>query len=164
MLQQRFRFLVSYFSNTFSSWSNFSLKCAKDCFPGLDFFPPFLAARKSDFSVPLSRNNGNRETRASCTRPHAYCKVAEFLDTSFLGLWSVPGCYIPILSLCEGFSSQEATDVSDLTWPHFSLYVGFLLQEATDVSDPTWVCPQESRLSREGRTDPATCTGTLVTR
>ena len=106
----------------------------------LDFFPPFLAARKSDFSVPLSRNDGNRKNRALFTRPHAYGEVAEFLGTSFLGLWSVPGCYVPILSLCEGFSSQEATD----------------------VSDPSWVCPQEF-LSREGRTDPATCMGTLVT-
>ncbi len=37
---------------TFSSQSKFSLNCANDCFMGLDFFPPFLAARKSDFSVP----------------------------------------------------------------------------------------------------------------
>jgi hypothetical protein len=122
--------------------ARFLAQCAKDCFPGLDFFPPFLAARKSDFSVPFSRNDGNRENRASFTRPHAYGEVAEFLGTSFLGLWSVPGRYVPILSLCEGFSSQEATD----------------------ASDPSWVCPPESRLSREGLTDPATCTGTLVTR
>jgi hypothetical protein len=51
-LLQRFRFLVSFFLITFSSLSNFLLNCTKDCFTVLDFFPPFLAARKSDFSVP----------------------------------------------------------------------------------------------------------------
>ncbi len=51
-LQRCFRFLVSFFLVTFSSQSELLLNCAKDCFMGLDFFPPFLAARKSDFSVP----------------------------------------------------------------------------------------------------------------
>ncbi len=51
-LLRRFRFLVSFFLITFSSLSNFLLNCAKDCFTELGFFPPFLAARKSDFSVP----------------------------------------------------------------------------------------------------------------
>jgi hypothetical protein len=92
------------------------LKPAKDCFLGLDFFPPFSAARKLDFSIPLSQNDGNRKNRGLFTRPHAYGEVAEFLDTSFLRLWSVTGRYVPILSLYEGFSLQEARDVSDLTW------------------------------------------------
>ena len=108
----------------------------------IGFLSAFLSGAEIRFFRSLFSNDGNRENRASFTRPHAYGEVAEFLGTSFLGLWSVPGRYVPILSLCEGFSSQEATD----------------------VSDPSWVCPQESRLSREGRTDPATCTGTLVTR
>jgi hypothetical protein len=94
---------------------------------GLDFFPPFLAAWNRIFPFRLSQNDGNCKNCASHTHPHAYCKVAEFLDTSILGLWSVPGCYVPILLLCKGFSSQEAMDVSDLTWPYFLLYVGFSL-------------------------------------
>jgi hypothetical protein len=105
---------------------------------GLDFFPPFLAVRKLDFSVPLSQNDGNCENRALCTRPHAYCKVAVFLDMSFLGLWSVPGCHVPFLLLCEGFLSQEATDVLDLTWPHFLLYEGFSLRDALDSLGISW--------------------------
>ncbi len=51
-LLRRFRFLVSRFLRAFSSLSNFSLNCVKDCFVGLVFFPPFLAAQKSAFSVP----------------------------------------------------------------------------------------------------------------
>ena len=51
-LRRHFRFLVSRFLRTFSSLSNFLLNCAKDCFVGLGFFPPFLAARKSAFSIP----------------------------------------------------------------------------------------------------------------
>jgi hypothetical protein len=53
LLQQRFRFLVSFFLITFSSSSDFSLNCVKDFFMGLGFVPPFLAARKSAFSVPF---------------------------------------------------------------------------------------------------------------
>ncbi len=33
-LWQRFHFLVTFFLNTFSSWSNFLFNCAKDCFVG----------------------------------------------------------------------------------------------------------------------------------
>ncbi len=51
-LRRRFRFLVSRFLRTFSILSNFLLNCAKDCFVGLGFFPSFLAARKSAFSIP----------------------------------------------------------------------------------------------------------------
>jgi uncharacterized membrane protein YcfT len=51
-LLRRFHFLVSFFLITFLGLSNFLLNSVKDCFTGLDFFPPFLAARKSDFSVP----------------------------------------------------------------------------------------------------------------
>ncbi len=40
------------------------LKRAKDCFPGLDFFPPFLAAPKSDFSVPPFSKR--RQSQESC--------------------------------------------------------------------------------------------------
>ena len=88
-----------------------------------------------------NKNDGNCKNRVLCTRPHAYCKVAEFLDTSFLGLWSVPGRYVPILLLCKGFSLQEATDVLDLTWPHFLLYEGFSLQDALDF----WIFPGHIR-------------------
>jgi hypothetical protein len=47
-----FPLLGDCFLITFSSQSKFLINCAKDCFMGLDFFPPFLAAWKSDFSVP----------------------------------------------------------------------------------------------------------------
>jgi len=53
--------------------------------------------------------------------PMLFAKVAVFLGTSFpqdSGTLPVPGRYTPFLSLCEGFSSQEATDLLDLSWPH----------------------------------------------
>ena len=55
---------------------------------GLGFFSLFLAARKSDFLFRLSRNDGNGEYCASCTRPYASCKgrgVSRY-ELS-LGLW-----------------------------------------------------------------------------
>jgi hypothetical protein len=75
LLRRRFRFLVSRFLRTFSSFSNISLNCAKDRFMGLGFIPPFLAARKLAFSVPFFflQNDDNREYCGSCTRPHASC-------------------------------------------------------------------------------------------
>jgi hypothetical protein len=110
LLQQHFRFLVSFFLSTFSSVSNVLLNCAKDCLVGLGFFPPFLAARKSDF-IPfsLSQNDGKHEYCASCTCPHASCtgrNVSRYVP--FLGLWdsqyqvaSYPS------SCCAKFSCRE---------------------------------------------------------
>ena len=63
-LRRRFRFLVSRFLRTFSSLSNLSLNWAKDCFVGMGFFPPFLVARKSDFSVPSFSKR--RQSRVLC--------------------------------------------------------------------------------------------------
>ncbi len=89
-LRRRFRFLVSRFLRTFSSLSNFSLNCAKDCFVGLGFFPPFLAARKLECSVPsFSKRRQSRvlcvvyapPCHASCTG----CNVSRYVH--FLGLW-----------------------------------------------------------------------------
>jgi hypothetical protein len=41
---------------------------------GIGFFSPFLAVQKSIFPFRLSKNDGNCEYCASCTRPHASCK------------------------------------------------------------------------------------------
>jgi len=53
--------------------------------------------------------------------PMLLATVAVFLGTSFpwdSGTLPVPGRYVPFLSLCEGFSSREATDSLDLSWLH----------------------------------------------
>ena len=87
-LLRRFRFLVSFFLITFLSLSSFLLNCAKDCFVGLGFFLPFLAARKLDFSIPSFLNDSNCKYCASCTRPHASCtghSVSRHVP--FSGLW-----------------------------------------------------------------------------
>jgi hypothetical protein len=84
-LLRRFCFLVSFFLITFSSLSNFLLNCAKDCFVGLGFFPPFLAAWKSDFSVLSFLKR--RQSRVLCAvyappcflhRPQCYSVRAFF--------------------------------------------------------------------------------------
>jgi len=107
-LRRRFRFLVSRFLRTFSSLSNLSLNWAKDCFVGMGFFPPFLAARKSDFSVPSFSKR--RQSRVLCVVYAPPCflhrsqcfSVRTFFGT--LGL-SVPGRFVSFFSLCEAFSS-----------------------------------------------------------
>jgi hypothetical protein len=120
-LQRRFRFLVSRFLSTFSSLSNFSLNCAKDCFVGLGFFPPFLAARKLDFSVPSFSKQWQSGVLCVVYAPPCFLhrsqcfSVSTFFGT--LGL-SVPGRFVPFFSLCEGFLSQEGLDLSDLSWPY----------------------------------------------
>ena len=120
-LRRRFRFLVSFFFNTFSSLSNFSLNCAKDCLVGLGFFPPFLAARKSAFSVPSFSKR--RQSRVLCVvyAPPCFLHRSQFLSvrTFFgtLGL-SVPGRFVPFFSLPEGFLSREALDLAFPSYPH----------------------------------------------
>jgi len=89
--------------------------------------------------------------------PMLLAKVAVFLGMSFpwdSGTLPVPGRYVPFLSLCKGFSSQEATDSLDLSWLH----------TCSGETEGANACPHESHLSCEGWTDPATCTGTFVTR
>jgi hypothetical protein len=122
LLLRCFRFLVSFFLITFSSMSNFLLNCAKDCFVGLGFFLPSLAARKSDFSVLSFLNQW--QSLVLCVMNVLPCflqRLQCFLVQAFfgtLGLLSVPGCFVPFFSLCKAFLSQEAFDFSDLSWPH----------------------------------------------
>ena len=83
-LRRRFRFLVSRFLRTFSSLSNLSLNWAKDCFAGLGFFPPFLAARKSDFSVPSFSKR--RQVLCVVYAPPCFLQRSRcFLVRAFLG-------------------------------------------------------------------------------
>ena len=115
-LRRRFRFLVSCFLRTFLSLSNLSLNWAKDCFAGLGFFPPFLAAWKSNFSVPsFSKQRQSRVLCVVCVPPcflhRSQCfSVRTFFGT--LGL-SVPGRFVPFFSLCEAF-----LDLLDPSCPH----------------------------------------------
>jgi hypothetical protein len=95
-LRRRFRFLVSCFLRTFSSLSNFLLNCAKDCFVGLGFSPPFLAAQKSAFSVPsFSKRQQSRVLwvvyappcflhRSQCFLVHTFFQDSESLSTRLL--------------------------------------------------------------------------------
>ncbi len=117
----RFRFLVSFFLRTFLSLSNFLLNCAKDCFVGLGFFPPFLVARKSDFSVPSFSKR--RQSQVLCVVYVPPCflhksqcfSVRTFFGT--LGL-SVPGCFVPFFLLCKGFLLQEGLDLLSFPATH----------------------------------------------
>jgi len=91
--------------------------------------------------------------------PMLLAKVAVFLGTSFprdSGTLPVPGGYVPFLSLCEGFSSQEATELLDFSW----LHCAWLPSETEGAN----TCPHEFHLSCDGWTDSATCTRTFVTR
>jgi hypothetical protein len=124
LLQRCFRFLLSCFLVTFSSLSNFLLNCAKDCFVGLGFFPPFLEARKLDFSVPSFSKR--RQSRVLCVvyAPPCFLHRSQcYLVRTFFGTLglSVPGCLIPFFSLCEAFSSREGLDLLDPSCPHTCL-------------------------------------------
>ena len=118
LLLQRFHFLVSHFLSTFSRLSNFLLNCVKD------FFPPFLAARKTDFSI--SSFSKQRQSRVlyivnapSCFSHRSQCfSVVTFFET--LGL-SLPGPFAPFFLLCKGFSSRKGLDFSDPYRPHTRL-------------------------------------------
>ncbi len=93
-------------------------------------------------SVFLS--SAERQSRVLCivyAPPRFLQRLQCFLVLAFfgtLGLWSVPGRYVPFFLLCKGFSSQEALDFLDLSWPHFALCKAFSLQEALDLSDISW--------------------------
>jgi hypothetical protein len=66
-------FLPDFF-NAFLSFLFFLVSCMKLWFTGLPFLPPFLAARKSDFSFPSFFLN--LHTHVCCawyTRPHTSC-------------------------------------------------------------------------------------------
>jgi hypothetical protein len=147
----RFRFLVSFFLRTFSSLSNFSLNCARDCFVGLGIFPPFLAARKLDFPFRLSQNNGNRKYCALCTRPHASCtgrSVSRYVP--FSGLWdfqyqvtSYPSSCCAKVSRCEkGWICR--------------ILPGHIRARSPCETEEASTCPLKYHLSREGCTDPVT--------
>ena len=92
---------------------------------GIGFLFAFLSGAKigffhSVFLKPMTITSIVHRVRA----PMLLAKVAVFLGTSFprdSGTLPVPGRYVPFLSLCEGFSSQEATDLLDLSWPHARL-------------------------------------------
>jgi hypothetical protein len=120
-LRRGFRFLVSHFLRTFSSLSNFSLNCAKDCFVGLGFFPPFLAARKSAFSVPsFSKRRQSQVLWVVYAPPCFFYRSQCFSVRTFFGTLrlSVPGRFVPFFLLCKGFSLQEGLDLLDPSCPH----------------------------------------------
>ncbi len=113
LLQRRFRFLVSFFSITFSA------QLREGLLYGIGILSAFLSGAEIGFfrSVFLETT-----AMASIVRrvhaPMLLAKVAVFLGTSFPGdsvTLPVPGRYVPFLSLCESFSSQEATDLLDLS-------------------------------------------------
>ncbi len=140
-LLRRFRFLVSFSLITFSSLSNFSLNCAKDCFVGLGFFPLFIAARKSDFSIPsLSRQRQSQVLCAVYTPSCFLQRLQCFLVRTFfgtLGLWSAPGHFVPFLLLCKAFLSLEALDLSDFPRPTYALNCLKRQKERTHVHRST---------------------------
>ncbi len=118
-LWQCFCFLVSFFLITFLSWFNFSLNCGKYYFVGLGFFPPFLAARKSGFSVLSYSNQWQSLVLCNVYTPPCFLQRSQcFLAQAFLGTLAVvllPGCFAPFFSLCKAFLLGEELDLS---WLH----------------------------------------------
>ncbi len=116
LLQWRFFLLASCFLIVFSSLSNFLLKCMIECFMGLVFFLPFLAAWKSDCSIPSFSYLW--QSLASCVVHAPQCflqrlqcfSVPAFLET--LPVYLVPGVLFPFLPLWEPFSMDCAFDLS----------------------------------------------------
>jgi hypothetical protein len=179
-LQRRFRFLVSFFSITFSSLFDLSLNCAKDCSTGLGFFPLFLAARKSDFSVPSFSKRWQSQVLCVVYAPPCFLQrsrcfsVRPFLGT--LGLFQYPvatysfyrcakvsrrkmrrTCWIfpGHTSCCAKLSRREKR------WT-YRIFPGHIRARLPRETEGANACPQEFHLSCEGWTDPATCTGTFV--
>jgi hypothetical protein len=124
LLRRRFRFLVSCFLRTFSSLSNFSLNCGKDCFVGLGFFPPFLAAQESAFSIRSFSKQRQLQVLWVVYAPPCFLHRSQcFLVRTFFGTLrlSVPGCFVPSFLLCEGFLSREGLNLLDPSCPHTRL-------------------------------------------
>ncbi len=145
---------------------------------GLGFFPPFLAAQKSDFSVPSFSKRRQLQVLCVVYTPPCFLQryrcflVPAFLGT--LGLWSVPGCYVPFLFLCKGFLTDFWTfpghtsccaklSCREKRWT-YRIFPGHIRARLPQETERANTCPQETHLSCEGLTDPATCTGTFVTR
>jgi len=87
---------------------------------GIGFLSAFLSGAEIGFfrSVFLKTTAMASIVRRVCA-PMLLAKVVVFLGMSFprdSGTLPVPGRYVHFLSLCEGFSSQEATDLLDLSW------------------------------------------------
>jgi hypothetical protein len=88
LLLQCFRFLVFFFLDHLLELVRFLAQLCEGLLYGIGFFPPFSAARKSDFPVRLSQNDSNRKYCASCMRPHASCRgcSVSWYELTF-GLW-----------------------------------------------------------------------------
>ena len=125
----------------------------------MGFFPPFLAARKSGFSVPSFSKR--RQWRALCIvyvppcflqRSHV-SRYELFLGT--LGLFQYQVATYPFYR-CAKVSRHGKRRTCWI----FPSYIPAWLPRETEGAN---ACPHESHLSCEGWTDPATCTGTFVT-
>jgi len=149
---------------------------------GLGFFPLFLAARKSDFSIPSFSKR--RQWRVLCVvyappcfLQRSWCfSVRAFLGT--LGLFQYQVATYPFyccakVSCCKkrrhcwifpGHTSRCATlSRREKHWT-YRIFPGHIRARLPRETEGANVCPQESNLSCEGWswTDPATCTGAFV--
>jgi hypothetical protein len=120
----------------------FLAKLREGLLRGIGFLSAFLSGAEIGFFCSVFLETTAIARIVHCVRaPMLIARLQCFSVRAFfgtLGLWSVPGRYVPFLLLCEGFLSQEATDFLDLSWPHFLLYEGFLLQDALDLLDISW--------------------------
>jgi hypothetical protein len=106
-LKRRFLDFLLDFLIAFLRLTNFLLNCAKCCFTGLSFLPPFLTVWKLDFSLPsLSYLWQSFIFCVVCMPPcflHRWqcSSVQAFLGTLAVGL--VPGHLLLFLPLAEAF-------------------------------------------------------------
>ena len=127
---------------------------------GLGFFPPFLAARKSDFSVPSFSKR--RQWRALCIvyAPPCFLQRSRFFSARVflgtLGLFQYQVATYPFYR-CAKVSRREKRRTR---W----IFPGYIRARLPRETEGANACPPESHLSCEGWTDPATCTGSFVTR
>jgi len=147
---------------------------------GLGFFPLFLAARKSDFSIPSFSKR--RQWRVLCVvyappcfLQRSWCfSVRAFLGT--LGLFQYQVATYPFyccakVSCCKkrrhcwifpGHTSRCATlSRREKHWT-YRIFPGHIRARLPRETEGANARPQEPHLSCEGWTDPATCTGTFV--
>ncbi len=96
----------------------FLAQTCKGLLSGIGFLSAFLSGTEIGFfRSPFSKRRQSQESCVVYAPPCLLqgCRVSRY---KLSGTVVSTRSHVPILSLCEGVLLQEATDVSDLTWPH----------------------------------------------
>jgi hypothetical protein len=151
----------------------------KDCFTGMGFLSAFLSGAEIGFfhSVFLKTTAIMRIVHRART-PMLIARSRCFLVRAFLdcGQYQV-ATYL--FYCCAKVSRRKKRRIFWISPGHayrcaklsrcekrwtYRIFPGHIRARLPQETEGATACPQESHLSREGWTDPATCTGTFVTR